>query len=137
MSFPEHPGTPQDSAQAHQGAGARHGNGMAIAALVLGILAVLLFWTVIGGVVLGLLALIFGIIGARRARGGRAPHRGMSIVAAVLGALGVIASVVIIAIGASILNSDEFKDFDDCVRHADSQSERDACADDFNEDVNN
>ncbi|WP_217168941.1 DUF4190 domain-containing protein [Streptomyces sp. AC512_CC834] len=137
MSFPEHPATPEQSTQAHQGAGARRGNGMAIAALVLGILAVLLFWTVIGGVVLGLLALIFGIIGARRARGGRAPHRAMSVVAAVLGALGVIASVVIIAIGASILNSDEFKDFDDCVQHADSQSERDACADDFNEDVNN
>ncbi|MFD8541822.1 hypothetical protein [Streptomyces rubrogriseus] len=87
--------------------------------------------------VLGILALIFGIIGARRARGGRAPHRKMSIVAAVLGTLGLIASVVIIAIGASILNSDEFKDFDDCVQHADTQSERDACANDFEEDINN
>ncbi|MET7326152.1 DUF4190 domain-containing protein [Streptomyces sp. NPDC005549] len=135
MSFPEHPATPAGSTQPHTGAG--RGNGMAIAALVLGILAVVLFWTVIGGVVLGILALVFGIIGARRARGGRAPRRTMSIFGAVLGVLGVIGSVVILAIGASILNSDEFKDFDDCVRHADTQSERDACADDFNEDVNN
>ncbi|CAM5360004.1 hypothetical protein STENM223S_08993 [Streptomyces tendae] len=134
MAFPEHPGTPADSAQSYSTAG--RGNGLAVAALVLGILAVLFFWTVIGGAVLGLLALIFGIIGARRARGGRAPRGKMSVIGAVLGALGLVASIVIIAIGASILNSDEFKDFDDCVQHADSQSERDACADDFNEDVN-
>ncbi|MDQ0401686.1 DUF4190 domain-containing protein [Streptomyces sp. DSM 40167] len=137
MSFPEHPASSGDAHQTHHDAGMRRSNGMAVAALVLGILAVLLFWTVIGGALLGLLALIFGIIGARRARGGRAPRRGMSIVGAVLGVLGLIASVVIIAIGASILNSDEFKDFDDCVQHADSQSERDACADDFEQDVNN
>ncbi|MEU1870745.1 hypothetical protein RKD37_008355 [Streptomyces ambofaciens] len=137
MSFPEHPATPAGSTQPHTREGAGRGNGMAIAALVLGILAVVLFWTVVGGVLLGILALVFGIIGARRARGGRAPRRTMSIFGAVLGVLGVIGSVVIIAIGASILNSDEFKDFDDCVQHADTQSERDACADDFNEDVNN
>lgn len=135
MSFPEYPAGSDGSAQTHHDAGARRGNGLAIAALVLGILAVLFFWTVVGGVVLGLLALIFGIIGARKARGGRAPHRKLAVVAAVLGALGVIASTVIIAVGASILNSDEFENFDDCVRHADTQSERDACADDFKEDV--
>jgi uncharacterized membrane protein len=137
VSYPEHPATPAGSTQPHTGDTAGRGNGPAIAALVLGILAVVLFWTVIGGVVLGILALVFGIIGARRARGGRAPRRTMSIFGAVLGVLGIIGSVVIIAIGASILNSDEFKDFDDCVQHADTQSERDACADDFNEDVNN
>ena len=136
MSFPEHPSARTDAMQAHHDTGVRRGNGLAIAALVLGILAVILFWTVIGGALLGLLALILGIIGARKARGGRAPHGKMSIVGAVLGGLGLAASVVIIAIGASILNSDEFKDFDDCVRHADTQSERDACADDFNKDVN-
>ncbi|MEU2896377.1 DUF4190 domain-containing protein [Streptomyces sp. NPDC001273] len=115
----------------------RRNNGLAVAALILGVLAVVLFWTVVGGVVLGILALIFGIIGARRARGGRAPHGTMSVIGAVLGALGVAGSVVIIAIGASILDSDEFKNFDDCVRQADTKSERDACAEDFNRDINN
>lgn len=137
MSFPEHPPTRTDSVPTDPATGRRRGNGLAVAALVLGILAILLFWTVFGGVVLGLLALVFGIIGARRARGGRAPHGVMSIVGAVLGALGLIASGVILAIGASILNSDEFKDFDDCVQHADTKSERDACAEDFDRDMNN
>lgn len=136
MSYPEHPSAHTDAVHAQHDTGVRRGNGLAVAALVLGILAVVLFWTVVGGALLGLLAVIFGVIGARKARGGRAPHGAMSVVGAVLGALGLAASVVIIAIGASILNSDEFKDFDDCVRHADTQSERDACADDFNRDVN-
>ncbi|WP_149549459.1 DUF4190 domain-containing protein [Streptomyces marokkonensis] len=137
MSFPEHPPTRTDSTQTPRDTGVSRGNGLAIAALVLGVLAVVLFWTVFGGFLLGLLALVFGIIGARKARGGRAPHGTMSIVGAVLGALAMIATAVIIAVGASILNSDEFKDFDDCVQQAETQSERDACAEDFNRDVNN
>ncbi|MGR8007048.1 DUF4190 domain-containing protein [Streptomyces hypolithicus] len=137
MSFSNHPQTPGDYSQTHPGADVKRGNGLAIAALVLGIAAILLFWTVFGGILLGLLAVILGIIGARKARGGRAPHGKMSIIGAVLGALGLIASAVIIAIGASILNSDEFKNFDDCVQHAGTQSERDQCAEDFNKDVNN
>jgi heme/copper-type cytochrome/quinol oxidase subunit 2 len=113
------------------------GNGLAVAALVLGIVACLLFWTVFGGIVLGVLAVIFGIVGARRARGGRAPHRGMSITGLVLGALGLIASAVIIVAGVSILNSDSFKDYNDCVKHAQTQSDRDQCAKDFSHRVNN
>lgn len=104
-------------------------------ALVLGIIACLLFWTVAGGIVLGLLAVVFGILGIRRARGGRAPHRTMSIVGTVLGALGLVASVVILIVGVSVLNSDEFQNFGDCMEHANSQSERDQCAKDFEQTV--
>ncbi|MGW7271870.1 DUF4190 domain-containing protein [Streptomyces sp. NPDC054864] len=142
MSFSDRsqpqPSASHDYPQSHQHPHppTRSSNGMAVTALVLGIVALVFFWTVIGGVVLGLLALVFGIIGARRARGGRAPYGKMSVIGAVLGALGLIASGVILAIGASILNSDEFKNFDDCVDHADSQSERDACAKDFDRELN-
>ncbi|GAA2927282.1 DUF4190 domain-containing protein [Streptomyces enissocaesilis] len=135
MSFSHPPQTPDNHAQTPD-TGVKRGNGLAITALVLGVAAILLFWTVFGGIVLGLLAVVFGILGARKARGGRATHGKMSVVGAVLGALGLIASVVIIAVGASILNSDEFKDFDDCVRHATTQSEREACEKDFDQDIN-
>ena len=110
--------------------------GMAIAALVLGITACVFFWTVFGGIILGLLGLILGIVAARRARGGRARHRGMAFAGAILGALGLIASSVIVAVGVSFLTSDSFKDYNDCVQHADSQAERDQCAQDFERDVN-
>ncbi|MET9561806.1 DUF4190 domain-containing protein [Streptomyces tauricus] len=121
----------------HQEPGARTSNGLAIAALVLGIAACVFFWTVFGGIVLGLVGLVLGIVAARRARGGRAPHRVMAIVGAVLSALAVIASAVIVAIGVSFLTSDSFKDYNDCVQHADNQSERDQCSEDFERDVNN
>ncbi|WP_309053522.1 DUF4190 domain-containing protein [Streptomyces sp.] len=128
------PTQPHDHAR--HPADARRANGMAIAALVLGIVALVLFWTVFGGIVLGLAAVVLGIIGARRARGGRAPHRTMSVVGAVLGALALIVSVVILAIGASVLGSDEYENFDECVRNATSQGERQACERDFERDVN-
>ncbi|MFD3531355.1 DUF4190 domain-containing protein [Streptomyces sp. NPDC058664] len=127
---------PSDSAQTAPATGGKRSSGLAIASLVLGIAAILLFWTVFGGLVLGLLALVFGIIGARKVRAGRGRHGRMSLIGAVLGALGMIASAVILAIGASILDSDEFKNFDDCVERANSQSERDACAKDFGNEMN-
>jgi hypothetical protein len=110
---------------------------MAIAALVLGVVACIFFWTVFGGIILGLLGLVLGIIAARRARGGRAPHRGMAVAGAVLGALALIVSSAIVAIGVSFLNSDTFKDYNDCMKHADSRSDRDHCAKDFEHDVRN
>jgi uncharacterized membrane protein YhhN len=111
-------------------------NGLAIAALVLGILAVVLFWTVLGGILLGVLALILGIIGMRRARKGGAPHGKLSIAGAVLGAVGLIGSLILIAIGASIVGSDEFKNLQDCVAQAETQAELDQCERDYGDEVN-
>ncbi|MFF8278866.1 DUF4190 domain-containing protein [Streptomyces lateritius] len=135
MSFSDH-ATPNDSVHNTPAPGVKRSSGLAIASLVLGIAAILLFWTVFGGLVLGLLALIFGIIGARRARAGGAGSGKMSLIGAILGGLGMLASAVILAIGASVLNSDEFENFDDCVEHAKTQSERDACAKDFDKEMN-
>ncbi|QIQ01246.1 DUF4190 domain-containing protein [Streptomyces liangshanensis] len=143
MSMPHYPqqsapeGQPHTGPVPHTDPAPARGNNLAIAALVLGIAACVFFWTVVGGIVLGLAAVVLGILGARRARGGRAPRRTMAIVGAVLGGLGLIVSAVIVTIGVSLLNSDEFKDFNDCVRHANSQSEKDRCADDYKQDVNN
>ena len=134
MSFSDHSDSPYGSTLTSPPVGAKRSSGLAIAALVLGIAAVLLFWTVLGGILLGLGALVLGIIGARKARRGDGGRGTMSLVGAVLGGLGLLASVVILAIGASVLNSDEFKNFDDCVQHAKTQSERDACAKDFDRD---
>ncbi|URM92508.1 DUF4190 domain-containing protein [Streptomyces sp. MRC013] len=136
MSSSSRPQVPGGHARPRPDTDVKGGNGLAIAALVLGVAALLLFWTVFGGVVLGLSALVLGVVGARRARGGRAPHGGMSIAGAVLGALGLVASVVIVAIGVSFFDSKEFRNFSDCVEHAETQSEREACKDDFDEDAN-
>lgn len=111
-------------------------NGLAIPALVLGILAVVFFWTVVGGILLGVLALVFGILGMRRARRNGAPHRGFSVAGAVLGALALVGSLLLVVVGASLLGSDEFKNLQECVQQADTQAEMDKCERDYGDQVN-
>ncbi len=71
-------------------------NGMGIAALVFGILGLLTcWWLPIGGFVLGLLALIFGVIGRGRARRGLAGNGGMALTGLLLGILSIIVNIVL------------------------------------------
>jgi hypothetical protein len=129
-----------DSAPAYRpepGAAAGRRNGMGIAALVLGIAAVVLFWTLVGGVVLGILGLVLGIIGFRRGRRGEATNGTMSLVGAILGALGLLGSAVVIGLGVSLFTSDEFHNLQDCLQHAQSGAEQQQCQKDFRNDVDN
>jgi tetrahydrodipicolinate N-succinyltransferase len=113
------------------------GGGMATAALVLGILALITCWTVIGGVLLGLLAVIFGIIGLRRANRGLALGRGRAIAGIILGVLSIVVAGVLIAAGLSLLNSDEGKNLQSCLKDAGSnQSQVQQCQDEFRDKVN-
>jgi hypothetical protein len=70
-------------------------NGMAIAALVCGIVGVFLL-----EVILGPLAIIFGAIGLRRANAG-GPNRGMAAAGLALGILDVVLFVALIAISST------------------------------------
>ena len=75
-------------------------NGMGIAALVLGILAILFCWTAAGGIVFGILAIVFGVIGAGRARRGQATNRGVAIAGIITGVLALIVGIVFAVIFA-------------------------------------
>ncbi|MFG3408346.1 DUF4190 domain-containing protein [Streptomyces sp. NPDC048142] len=112
-------------------------NGFAVAALVLGLIACLSFWTVVGGLLLGLLAIVFGIIAALRTRQGRAPRRVMAIVGAAFGALGLIGSVVVLVVVVSVFDSQEFKDLEDCLNQSSGQTAEDRCMDDFVDELTN
>ncbi|MFJ2115196.1 MULTISPECIES: DUF4190 domain-containing protein [unclassified Streptomyces] len=72
-------------------------NGMGVAALVLGIIAMVTFcfWGL--GVILGVLALIFGIVGRRRATRGEATNGGMALAGIILGAIGAVLSAAFLA----------------------------------------
>ena len=112
------------------------GGGMATAALVLGILALITSITVFGGVLLGLLAIIFGIIGLRRANRGLALGRGRAIAGIILGALGIVVAGLLIAVGVSLLNSDEVKNLQDCLNNAgNDQTKVQQCQDQFRSQV--
>ncbi|MFD4028589.1 DUF4190 domain-containing protein [Streptomyces sp. NPDC058576] len=138
-SYPDspYPGQPAADHDPYGGQQPARTNGFAVAALVLGLVACLLFWTVVGGLLLGLLAIVFGIVAALRTRQGRAPRRVMAIVGAAFGALGLIGSVIVLVVAVSVFDSQEFKNFEDCVDQANGQAAEDRCADDFVDELTN
>ncbi|MFG3509869.1 DUF4190 domain-containing protein [Streptomyces sp. NPDC047821] len=87
-----YPGYPGYSAYGQPGWAPAPANGMGITALVLGIIAVVLFcfWGL--GIILGVLALIFGVIGRKKAQRGEANNHGMALAGIILGAVGIVIS---------------------------------------------
>lgn len=93
-------------------------NGAGTAALVLGIIAIVLSWTVVGGIVLGILAVVFGIVGRGRASRGEATNRGSATAGIVTGVIGVVLAGALIAFGFSVLNSPAGKNLQQCLKNA-------------------
>ncbi|MFD7440676.1 DUF4190 domain-containing protein [Streptomyces sp. NPDC059909] len=87
-------------------------NGMGTAAMVLGILAVCLFCMYgIPSLILGALALIFGIIGRKRYQRGEANNKGQALAGIILGSVGIALGAAIIAFFAWIIvNADEWEE---------------------------
>ncbi|MEU9359251.1 DUF4190 domain-containing protein [Streptomyces sp. NPDC048301] len=69
-------------------------NGLGIAAMVLGIIAVVGFCMWGLGIILGILALIFGIIGRGRAKRGEATNGGMALAGIILGSVSIVIGAV-------------------------------------------
>lgn len=91
---------------------------MATAALVCGLIGVVLAWipfVVVAGFVLAVLAIAFGVQGLRRANAGE-PGRGKSIAGLVLGAVGVGLSVIGVLLSVVVFR--EVRAFMDPVAHS-------------------
>ncbi|MFI9407073.1 DUF4190 domain-containing protein [Nocardia sp. NPDC052316] len=116
----------------------RPGKGLAIAALVLGILALLTFWTVIGGILFGLAGLVIGIIAAARARKGAAEGSAMAITGLVLSIIALVVTAIAIAVGFALFTYTGGDEFTDCVNDAgNDQSKIDQCERDWQQTVEN
>lgn len=110
----------------------RRGVGMAITALVLGVLALLFCWTVVGGILFGLVAIIVGFIASRRAKRGIARRRGMAVAGIVLGLIGLLLWTGLVAVGVSTFSSDSGTSFQSCVKGANGdQTALDKCSTEF------
>ncbi|MBT2441620.1 DUF4190 domain-containing protein [Streptomyces sp. ISL-36] len=72
-------------------------NGMGITSMVLGIIATVGFCMYGLGIILGVLALIFGIIGRKKVQRGEANNGGMATAGIVLGAIGTLISAAFLA----------------------------------------
>ena len=73
---------------------AQQNNGMAIAALVCGILSLLAFWACFVGILLGILAVVFGFLGRSKAREMNGNGAGMALAGLITGGLGLLVSLV-------------------------------------------
>ena len=93
-------------------------NGFGVAALVLGLLALVLSWTIIGGIVFGSLALIFGLLGRARAKRREATNGGISVTGSVLGIVGLLIAIGLLALGVSILNSPAGRSYQQCIEQS-------------------
>jgi len=113
-------------------------NGFGIAALVTGIVGVVLAVLLIG-VLFGIAAVVLGIIGLRMAGRGEATNRGMAIGGIVTGVLAIVFAGLLIAAGVAFFveNEDEIGDLRECLDRADDEQDAEDCADDFERDVEN
>ncbi|WP_031074753.1 DUF4190 domain-containing protein [Streptomyces sp. NRRL S-118] len=92
-----YPGYPGYSAYGHAGWQAGPANGMGITSMVLGIIATAGFCMYGLGIILGILALIFGIVGRKRVQRGEANNGGMATAGIILGAIGTVVSAAFLA----------------------------------------
>jgi hypothetical protein len=110
-------------------------NGLGIAALVLGILALLTGLFFIGGV-LGIAAIVLGVLGRRRAKRGEATNGGMAIAGIVLGVLGLLLTALAVFGAVSLFGSDEFSNLTECLDSAGSdRAAQQQCQTDFEDQV--
>jgi uncharacterized membrane protein len=102
-----------------------------------GILALITCWTVIGGVLLGLVAIILGFVGRGRAKRGEADNGGAAIAGVVLGLVGLVVAVVIVAAGATffIHHKKDINNLQSCLNNATTQSQQNSCNQQFKSSV--
>jgi len=114
-------------------------NGMGTAALILGIVAIPGILTVVLGILLGLLALIFGIIGRKRYARREATNGGAAMAGAILGGFALVISIILVAVGATFFakHKTDIEKLRDCINSAQTQQQRSVCEQQFQNDVTN
>jgi uncharacterized protein DUF4190 len=107
-------------------------NGLGIAALIVAIIGLVFCWTVFGGIVLGLVALIIGFVARGRVKRGEATNGGVAIAGIVLGILAILLGLVFIPIYYGMFEEVGGTDYVDCLSKAGSdQQAAQRCADQF------
>jgi hypothetical protein len=99
---------------------------------VVGIFAVLSCWTIIGGIGLGLVALVLGLVAVGRSRKEGAPGKGMAIGGIVLGVVGIIAAIAMLVFGVWVFNESGAGTYVECLQKAgDSTAAQQRCDNEF------
>jgi Domain of unknown function (DUF4190) len=113
-------------------------NGLGIASLIVAILALLSSWTIAGGIILGLAALIIGFVARGRVKRGEATNGGVAIAGIVLGALGLVVGLAFIAVWLVFFKDVGGGDFVSCLQKAGSDPvKQQQCQQQFQQRVDN
>jgi Domain of unknown function (DUF4190) len=121
-----------------QAAGRR--NGMGVAALVIGVVALVLVLLLLFsplGAFLGLVAVVLGIVGLVRANRGQADNRGQAVTGLVTGGLALLLGIVFtISIGTWFsTHVNDFQRFGRCMDNAVGDAAREQCARQLSQDL--
>jgi hypothetical protein len=110
-------------------------NGLGLAALIVAIVALL---SAVGGVVLGVVAVVLGFLGWNRAKRGEANNGGIAVAGIVLGVLSIIEAIAVIAFAVWGFKEAGGSDYVDCLSKAGSdQQAMQQCIDQFTNRVEN
>ncbi|WP_027502629.1 hypothetical protein [Rhodococcus sp. UNC363MFTsu5.1] len=128
----QYPGQPY-AAQPYPGQPpAQPRNGAGITALVLGIFSVLTVWTIVGGILLGAVAIIVGLVGRSLYKKRQATNGGVSLAGILLGLAGLIISIVLVVVGIGLFNKLGGRDFAECMADAgNNRAAQQRCEDEF------
>ena len=117
-----YPPPPMSYGDYYQGPPAAPKNGMGVAALVIAIIALVLSFTVIGGIILGPAAVILGFIGRGRVKRREADNGGIALAGIILGAVSIIAGLVFVPIYVGLFKESGFGDYFNCMQEAGQNS---------------
>ncbi|MEZ0359909.1 DUF4190 domain-containing protein [Mycobacterium sp. ENV421] len=113
-------------------------NGLGVTALVIAIVALLSSFSVVGGVILGIVAVIIGFAGRSRVKRGEANNGGVALAGVILGFLAIIVGLAFIAVWVGVFKEVGATDYIDCLQKAgQDQQQVQQCADEFKQSVEN
>lgn len=113
-------------------------NGLGIAALVVAIIALVASFSVAGGIVLGIVAVVLGFVGRGRVKRGEADNGGVALAGIVLGVLAIVVGLAFIAVWVGLFKEVGAGDYFDCLQQAGQDRVKvQGCSDQFRQSVEN
>jgi hypothetical protein len=125
-------GQPQYAGAPGYGTTTAPSNGLGVAALVLGILALLGSWAPFVNIlciVLGIIGIVLGVMARARVRRGEATNGGMALTGIILSAIAVVVSLIVTVAVTAFIGSN-FEGLQDCADPSLTQQEQQACIED-------
>jgi len=133
-----YPPPPMPYGDYYQSAPAAPKNGLGIAALVVAIIALLGSFTILGGILGGVVAVILGVIGRSRAKSGEANNGGVALAGIILGVISIIASLAFIPIYVGLFKDIGGGGYLECLQQAgQDRTAVEQCSDELRQTMSN